>query len=193
MDMEQGALVEPVACAVQMTKVGNVRANQTIVVFGCGPIGVLCQKVSKAYGAKKVIGVDISRGRLDFAKSYGAADGTFLPPKKPADGGSDMEWNEKLAKLIKEEFDLGEGPDVVIEATGAPSCIATGIFLTKKGGTYVQAGMGKEVAFAKPKFSDWCVLTYDLDCGFSNHDCVYPRPYDPRLHSLHNGMLPHGC
>jgi hypothetical protein len=36
MDMEQGALVEPVACAVQMTKVGKVRANQNIVVFGYG-------------------------------------------------------------------------------------------------------------------------------------------------------------
>ncbi|KAL6817657.1 GroES-like protein [Trichoderma camerunense] len=144
MDMEQGALVEPVACAVQMTKVGNVRANQTIVVFGCGPIGVLCQKVSKVYGAKKVIGVDISQGRLDFAKSYGA-DGVFLPPQKPATVKTDNEWNEQLAKMIKEKFDLGDGPDVVIEATGAASCIATGVHLTKKGGTYVQAGMGKEV------------------------------------------------
>ncbi|KIM98764.1 hypothetical protein OIDMADRAFT_105160 [Oidiodendron maius Zn] len=144
MDMEQGALVEPVACAVQMTKVGNVRANQTVVVFGCGPIGVLCQKVSKIYGAKKVIGVDISQGRLDFARSYGADD-TFLPPKKPSSEKTDMEWSEQLANMIKESFNLGEGPDVVIEATGAASCIATGIYLTKKGGTFVQAGMGKEI------------------------------------------------
>ena len=28
--MEQGAMVEPTACAVQMTKVGGVRANQNI-------------------------------------------------------------------------------------------------------------------------------------------------------------------
>jgi D-xylulose reductase len=151
MDMEQGALVEPVACAVQMTRVGNVRANQTIVVFGCGPIGVLCQKVSKVYGAKKVIGVDISQGRLDFAKAYGT-DHVFLPPKKPADVKTEMEWSEQLAKMIKKKFDLGDGPDVVIEATGAASCIATGIHLTKKGGTYVQAGMGKDVCIPPPEF-----------------------------------------
>jgi D-xylulose reductase len=143
MDMEEGALVEPVAVAVQITKVGNVRANQTIVIFGCGPIGLLCQAVSKAYGAKKVIGIDISKSRVEFAKTFGA-DGVFLPPPKP-DGVKAIEWSEKLASLIKEKFGLGDGPDVVIEATGAESCIQTGVYLTKKGGMYVQAGMGKEV------------------------------------------------
>ncbi|KAL4866025.1 hypothetical protein BDV12DRAFT_210752 [Aspergillus spectabilis] len=144
MDLEEGAMVEPVAVAVQITKVGNVRPNQSVVVFGCGPIGLLCQAVSKAYAAKKVIGVDISQSRLDFATSFGA-DGVFLPPPKlEGEGITDEEWSEKLAALIKEKFNLGEGPDVVLEATGAQSCIQTGIHLTKKGGTYVQAGMGKE-------------------------------------------------
>jgi D-xylulose reductase len=145
MDMEQAAMVEPVACAVQMTKVGGVRANQIVVVFGCGPIGVLCQAVSKAHAAKQVIGVDVSQSRLDFARSFGA-DGVFLPPKRPSDMQSNMEWSEAVAKMIKEEFDLGEGADVVIEASGAESCIQTGIYVTKKGGTYVQAGMGREVS-----------------------------------------------
>jgi D-xylulose reductase len=142
MDLEQGAMVEPVAVAVQITKVGKVRANQTIVVFGCGPIGVLCQAVSKSYAAKKVIGVDISKSRLEFAKTFGA-DGVFLPPAKP-EGVSPDDWSVQLAQMIKDEFTLGEGPDVVIEATGAESCIQTGINLAKKGGMYVQAGMGKE-------------------------------------------------
>ncbi|KAK2765120.1 hypothetical protein FQN54_008819 [Arachnomyces sp. PD_36] len=142
MDLEEGAMAEPVAVAVQITKVGKVRANQTVVVFGCGPIGVLCQAVSKAYAAKKVIGVDISKSRLEFARGFGA-DGVFCPPMKPADV-DEMEWSEDLAKTIKQEFNLGEGPDVVIEATGAQSCIQAGVHLTKKGGMYVQAGMGKE-------------------------------------------------
>ncbi|KAL4918382.1 hypothetical protein BDW62DRAFT_210462 [Aspergillus aurantiobrunneus] len=142
MDLEEGAMVEPVAVAVQITKVGNVRPNQTVVVFGCGPIGLLCQAVSKAYAAKKVIGVDISQSRLDFAQGFGA-DGVFLPPARP-EGMEETDWSEKVAKLIKERFNLGEGPDVVLEATGAQSCIQTGVHLTKKGGTYVQAGMGRE-------------------------------------------------
>ncbi|KAJ5976367.1 hypothetical protein N7481_010074 [Penicillium waksmanii] len=142
MNLEEGALVEPVAVAVQITKVGNVRPNQTVVVFGCGPIGLLCQAVSKAYSAKKVIGVDISRSRADFARTFGADD-IFVPPVRPIDA-DETAWSEEVARIIKERFCLGEGPDVVLEATGAQACIQTGIHLTKKGGTYVQAGMGRE-------------------------------------------------
>ncbi|KAJ5814551.1 hypothetical protein N7474_006328 [Penicillium riverlandense] len=142
MDLEEGALVEPVAVAVQITKVGKVKPNQTVVVFGCGPIGLLCQAVSKAYAAKRVIGVDISQSRAEFARSLGA-DGVFVPPVKPEDV-DDNAWSEEVARMMKEQFDLGEGPDVVLEATGAQACIQTGVHLTKKGGMYVQAGMGKE-------------------------------------------------
>jgi D-xylulose reductase len=142
MSMEEGALVEPTAVAVQISKVADLRAGQTVVVMGAGPIGILCQAVAKAYGAFKVIGVDVVQSRLDMAKSFGA-DGVFLPPK-PEPGTDPVQHSEKVASLIKEAHNLGEGPDVVLECTGAEACIQTGAFLTKKGGTYVQAGMGKE-------------------------------------------------
>jgi len=152
LDLEDGALCEPVAVAVQICKVGNVRAGQKIVVFGCGPIRLLVQSVAKAYGAKTVIGIDLSQSRLDLAsKVLKCADGVFTPPPMPgkqdgtaptADEGS--EHSAKVAQMIKERFNLGEGPEVVIDATGAQSCIQTGVHLCKKGGMYVQAGMGRE-------------------------------------------------
>ncbi|KAI5275707.1 GroES-like protein [Aureobasidium subglaciale] len=142
MNMEEAAMVEPTAVAVQIVKVADLRANQTVLVFGCGPIGVLCQAVAKAYGARKVIGVDVVKSRLDFAKSYGA-DAVYLPPK-PDQGVDPVEHSEKIATMIKQEFGLGEGADVVLECTGAEPCIQTGVYAAKKGGTYVQAGMGKE-------------------------------------------------
>ncbi|PYH89647.1 GroES-like protein [Aspergillus ellipticus CBS 707.79] len=149
MNMEEGALVEPVAVSVQITKVGNVKPNQTVVVFGCGPIGLLCQAVCKAYSAKKVIGVDISQSRTEFARTFGA-DEVYVPPAKPEEI-EDSIWSERVALMIKEKFDLGEGPDVVLEASGAQACIQTGIHLNKKGDTYVQAGMGREnVVFPIP-------------------------------------------
>lgn len=102
----------------------------------------MCQAVAKAYGAKRVIGVDVVQSRLDFAKSFGADD-VYLPPKAP-EGVDPVEHQEKVAALIKERFELGEGPDVVLECTGAEPCIQTGVYVLRKGGTYVQAGMGKE-------------------------------------------------
>ena len=143
--MEEGALVEPMAVAVQVAKVAEVKAGQTVVVFGAGPIGVLCQAVCKAYGARKVVGVDISQFRLDFAKTYGA-DGVFKP-SKPEAGAEPVEASQRMANAIKEEFDLKEGADVVLECTGAEPCIQAGVFVAKKGGMYVQTGMGKEVRY----------------------------------------------
>ncbi|KAK4508440.1 hypothetical protein PRZ48_002178 [Zasmidium cellare] len=142
MSMEEGALVEPTAVGVQITKVADLRAGQTVLVMGCGPIGVMCQAIAKAYGAKKVIGVDIVQSRLDFAKTFGA-DEVFLPPK-PEQGVDPVEHSEKVAEQIKKQFGLGEGADVVLECTGAEPVIQMGVFAARKGGTYVQAGMGKE-------------------------------------------------
>ncbi|KAI4611848.1 uncharacterized protein J4E87_010350 [Alternaria ethzedia] len=142
MNMEEAAMVEPVSVAVQICKVADLRANQTVVVFGAGPIGVLSQAVAKSSGAKKVIAVDISQARLDFAKAY-AADGVFLP-QRAKEGADPVAHSESIAAAIKEQFNLGEGADIVLECTGAEPCIQAGINVAKKGGTYVQAGMGKE-------------------------------------------------
>lgn len=148
--LEDGALCEPVACAVQICRVGQVKGGQIVVVFGCGSIGLLVQSVAKVYGAKMVIGIDVNPQRINMAtKVLQSADGVFQPPPIPKDYQGDIdkesEWSAHVAKLIKEEFALGEGPDVVIDATGAQSAIQTGIQLCKKGGLYAQAGMGREV------------------------------------------------
>lgn len=140
--MEEAAMVEPVSVAVAIAKTADLRAHQTVLVLGCGPIGVLSQAVAKAWGAKTVIGVDVVESRLEVAKQFGA-DYTFSPPRMEA-GGDPMAHAEKVANLLKEKFNLGEGPDVVLECSGAEPCVQLGIFAARRGATFVQAGMGKE-------------------------------------------------
>ena len=136
MTLEEGALVEPLSVAVHISKQGGVKPGDKVVVFGAGPVGLLCCAVSKAFGAGTIVSVDIQEHRLDFAKKY-AATGTFMPEKgvSPADCA---------ARLI-EENGLGEngGADVVIDASGAEPSVQTGIHVVRVGGTYVQGGMGK--------------------------------------------------
>ncbi|CAG8161090.1 unnamed protein product [Penicillium salamii] len=149
LSLEDGALCEPVACAVHICRVGEVRGGQTVVVFGCGPIGILVQSVAKQYGAKIVIGIDINRKRLDMAINVvQSADGVFEPPQlpraNPHDADAEVAFYGGVAEVIKRYFKLGEGPDVVIDATGAQSAIQTGVQLCRKGGMFVQAGMGRE-------------------------------------------------
>ncbi|GJC81396.1 putative D-xylulose reductase A [Colletotrichum liriopes] len=143
MSAEDGALVEPVAVAVHICKVAELKGGQTVLVFGCGPIGVLCQAVAKAYGASRVIGVDISESRAQFAKDF-AADEVYVSKKLPGAPEDPVEAARAVGEKIVREYGLGDGVDVVLECTGAEPCIQAGVFAAKKGGTYVQAGMGKE-------------------------------------------------
>lgn len=145
MTAEDGALVEPVAVAVQVCKVAGLRGGQSVLVFGCGPIGALCQAVAKAYGASRVVGVDRSESRAEFARSFGVDD-VYVPAREEAaDGVDPVEASRAMAENIMKTFDLGDGADVVLECTGAEPCIQAGVFAARKGGTFVQAGMGKEV------------------------------------------------
>jgi D-xylulose reductase len=143
MDLEEGAIVEPVSVAVAICKQADLRAHQTVLVLGCGPIGVLCQAVAKTWGASRVIGVDVVQSRLEVAKSYGV-DGVFMPPNTEA-GTEPMVHAESVAAKLNRDCGLGDGPDVVLECSGAEACIQLGIFAAKKGATFVQAGMGKEI------------------------------------------------
>lgn len=142
MDLEEADLVEPVAVAVQICKRARLQAVDTVLVFGCGPIGLLCQSVAKAYACRKVIGVDISDGRLSFASEF-AADHVYKMPFKQ-DNESPEEFALRISKDIKSTFGLGSGADVVLEASGAEPCIQVGVFAARPEGRFVQAGMGHE-------------------------------------------------
>ena len=134
--LEAGALVEPSAVAVHVVRQGGVVPGSTVVVFGAGPIGLLCASVARGFGASKIVIVDIQEQRLKFAQSWvtGGCQ-IFMPQRVPA---------TETAFKIKQEMGLSVGADVVIEATGAEPCIQAGIHVCRRGGTYVQAGMGRD-------------------------------------------------
>ena len=137
--LEEGALVEPLSVAVHMVKQANVKPGDTMVVFGAGPVGLLCCAVGRAFGASKIIAVEIVQERLEFAANY-AATNTYMPSRN--------ESPEENAANLNKENQLGEGADVAIDASGAEASIRIAIHVLRLGGTYVQGGMGKpEVIF----------------------------------------------
>ncbi len=136
--LEEGALAEPTSVAVHIVKQAGVKPGDSVIVFGAGPVGMLCCAVARAFGAIKIVAVDINEERLQAAKRFAATD-VFLPQREAA---------EQSAKRLVEQSGLGVGADVVIEASGAEPCMQTGIHALRVGGTYVQGGMGKsDVAF----------------------------------------------
>lgn len=143
--LEDGAMMEPLSVAVHaLANIGKVRANQTVAVFGAGPVGLLALAVAKAFGAKRIISVDIVQARLDFAKTYAATD-IYMPSKKNHDE-SNMAYSRRNAVEMKQKLGLADrganGVDIVLDASGAEVSIQTSIFLAKEGGTFIQVGMG---------------------------------------------------
>jgi D-xylulose reductase len=128
MSLEEGALIEPTAVAVHITRQASIKPGDSVVVFGAGPVGLLCCAVAKAYGAKKIVTVDINEQRLNFALQYAATD-KFSSARVSA---------EENAKNLIKDCELGPGADVIIDASGAEPCIQTAIHALRMGGTYVQ-------------------------------------------------------
>ncbi len=69
---EEGTLIEPVACAIRGQRIAQVDKDQTVLVLGSGPAGLLHIQLAKLKGVKRVIATDINDYRLKAAKKFGA-------------------------------------------------------------------------------------------------------------------------
>jgi len=109
------ALGEPIACAVNGIRRSNIHVGDTLVVIGCGFMGLLMIQLATLRGPSEIIAMDINDERLKIAEKLGA-DKTVNP------------LSFDPVKYIMENTD-GKGADVVIEATGeqTPLDIATKI------------------------------------------------------------------
>lgn len=132
MSFEEGALVEPLAIGVHVCRQAEIKPGNSIVVFGAGPIGLLCAAVARSFGAIQIVMVDIFESRLEFAATY-AATGVFNAIHSDVARGN--------ADEIIERFCLGCGADIAIDTSGALKSINTAIHVLKSGGMYVQVGM----------------------------------------------------
>jgi L-iditol 2-dehydrogenase len=134
----EGALVEPLSIAVHCCRLAGDLQGKSVAVFGAGPIGLLCCAVAQAFGARKVVVIDIVESRLQFAKDFGVDSTYLMGPQSPESNAESL--------LAQESF--AAGADVVVDATGAEPCIQCGVAVLRRGGTFVQAGLGSpKIAF----------------------------------------------
>lgn len=151
--------MEPLSVGVHsVSNLGGFRTGQSIAVFGCGPVGLLCMAVAKALGASRVIAVDIVPQRLEFAKSYAATE-TYLPPK-PLEGESRVDYSRRNAEQMKQQLNIQDrgdrAVDLVIDASGAEPSIQTALYIVKTGGTFVQ--VSRSVMISVFKLADFVDL-----------------------------------
>lgn len=122
------ALVEPLAVGFHAVARGKVGQGDTVVVLGCGMIGMGVLIGAVARGAR-VIAVDMSDQKLELAKRFGAE--IALNP-----ASQDVE--ETVSRLTN---DLGA--DIVFEAVGTPATFTQCITLAGYSGRVVYVGYSK--------------------------------------------------
>jgi 2-desacetyl-2-hydroxyethyl bacteriochlorophyllide A dehydrogenase len=110
-------------------RISRVVLGETVVIFGMGIVGLLALQIARAFGAIRLVAIDLSDLRLEVAKRVGA-DVTAKP------GETDLE------ALVK-ELTRGEMAEVVIEATGNPKVFPMAL---KLAGT-----LGRVVALGSPR------------------------------------------
>jgi alcohol dehydrogenase len=82
----------------------NIKGGESVAVFGCGPVGLMAQKVAWLKGAKRVIAMDVQEYRLQTARNVCNSETI---------NANDSDVIEKIRAMTG-----GRGADVCIDAVG---------------------------------------------------------------------------
>ncbi|MDD3139458.1 MAG: alcohol dehydrogenase catalytic domain-containing protein [Lachnospiraceae bacterium] len=116
-----GACIEPLACCIRGLKNTGTGFNDTVLVIGAGPIGLMHLQLSRISGAKKVIVSELDSGKRKLALELGAD--IVIDPTV-----------EDIENIIMGETG-GAGVDRIVMAIGVTGLVNSTLKLAKKGGT----------------------------------------------------------
>jgi S-(hydroxymethyl)glutathione dehydrogenase/alcohol dehydrogenase len=105
----------------------KVRPGSSVVVFGCGGVGISVIQGARIAGAAEIVAVDLVDGKLEMAKQLGATHAV-----KPADLGE-----------LSGELTGGSGFDYAFEAIGNPVTIRAAFDAARRGGDVIVVGVGR--------------------------------------------------
>jgi len=119
-DYREAALLEPLACVVHGIEESNIKTDDTVVINGAGPIGLMFIALARLKGAL-VISVDLSGERLGYAREFGA---DYIVNAAKADD---------QVQAVKDLTEERRGVDVAVDATGIPGVWEMAILMGRKG------------------------------------------------------------
>ena len=122
------ALVEPLTIGFHAVDRGRVTQADTVVVLGCGAVGLGAIAAAAVRGAQ-VIAVDIDKAKLDLATKCGASDV--------------IDSNQESMHEVLATMTANDGPTVVIEAIGLRETFQAAITMACFAGRVVYIGYAK--------------------------------------------------
>ena len=126
MSFREGALIEPVSCAVHGMHILNPRSGDTFLIVGAGTMGLLLLQLAMRGGASRVAMVDVNAQRLALAEQLG-------PTRTYSD----------IKQALRDE---PLGFNCVIDATGVAPVIENAFMAVKRGGKLLIFGVASNEA-----------------------------------------------
>jgi L-iditol 2-dehydrogenase len=127
-------LIEPACVCVhswnRAKSTNIIDFSSTVLVQGCGPIGLMQIAVLKAAGVVNIIAVDGVETRLNLAKEMGATHVINFRELKTIE--------ERVAQV--QALTKGFGADFVFQCTGVPQAAADAYKYVRRGGGYCEMG-----------------------------------------------------
>jgi threonine 3-dehydrogenase len=125
-----GAMLDPFACAVHAATAVPM-ASSTVLVTGCGPIGLMTIVLARLSGARKIIATEVSPYRMRLAVTMGA------------DLVLDARHSDVVAGVLA-EIKPDPGVDVFLEMSGNSQAFTQGLRTLRPGGDAVLLGLAKD-------------------------------------------------
>ncbi len=144
--VEDGAMTEPAAVAVHALRQAGIDVGDRLLILGAGPIGLMVGMWAKAWGAGKVLLVDIDPEKLEFARKLG-----FEHVCNPQE--------DDLAAWVQDL--TGVGADLVIEASGSSVALEQSMLTAKVFGNVVLMG-NPEGNMSLSQQAYWAILRKQL-------------------------------
>jgi threonine 3-dehydrogenase len=134
---DYASLLDPLGNAVHTVLAGDIAAK-TVVVSGCGAIGLFSIAVAKACGAARVFALEVNAHRRGVATEMGA----------------DLALDPAVDNVEEQILETtgGTGVDVLLEMSGHPAAMRLGFALLRTGGRASLLGIPSrpvELDFAK--------------------------------------------
>ncbi len=129
--LKQGALTEPLGCAVRIAELSGEVKDKDCLVIGAGPIGLLALQTLLLKGAKRVLIADLEPHRLAMAKDLG---GEIINAKE-------VQTPEAVLEATN-----GRGVPLSVDAVGTALTRTQCITATMPTGTVILEGLHEEVS-----------------------------------------------
>ena len=123
---EYASILDPLGNAVHTVLAGDIAAK-TVVITGCGPIGLFAIAVARAVGATTVYAIEVNEYRRKIAAQM-KADYVLDPAR------------QNVKEFIFDHTG-GLGADVVLEMAGHPDAIRTAFDIVRRGGRISLLGL----------------------------------------------------